>query len=338
MNEWTAILTLFGGVVGATLQYWFSRSAEARKQLQLLQSQSYVDYLRAVTKATYARSPDAARAAKTEAVDAKAGMAVYAASRVITALARFEEVGAILDGPPAHAVFVAPVCASRTREAFSFLGTCLVAHGEIYAFAYCQGPRIPLSIQFHRRPPLPHSPHRQPSPFLFLSRSKEAQTRSAESLAKDLDTFFSGDYLSACDLSTALSRLIPAVVRGDIKPRLARTVAYMFQTQLQPIHLSQHEYISAFGTDGWRKAVRTSVNVNYDYRFPSAPDNAKPKPQQPEPPQSQRTHPQRQQPASSSPQRPSRPPPPAAAKPQPPRVEKSCVASQAVLKLKGLMP
>lgn len=60
MNEWTAILTLFGGVVGATLQYWFSRSAEARKQLQLLQSQSYVDYLRAVTKAAYARSPDAA--------------------------------------------------------------------------------------------------------------------------------------------------------------------------------------------------------------------------------------------------------------------------------------
>jgi hypothetical protein len=42
---------------------------------------------------------------------------------------------------------------------------------------------------------------------------------------------------------TALSRLIPAVIRGDIKPRLARTVAYMLQTQLQAIHLAQHEYI-----------------------------------------------------------------------------------------------
>jgi hypothetical protein len=118
-----------------------------------------------------------------------------------------------------------------------------------------------------RTPRTGNHPH-----FCFYHAQKEARAQATDKLAKDLACFFSGDYLTANDLSTALSRLIPAVVRGDIKPRLARTVAYMLQTQLQAIHLSQHEYINAFGTDGWRKAIRTSVNVNYDYRFPPHQD------------------------------------------------------------------
>ena len=126
-----------------------------------------------------------------------------------------------------------------------------------------------------RTPRISSHPH-----FCFYHAQKEARSQAADKLANDLAAFFSGDYLSANDLSTALARLIPATIRGDIKPRLARTVAYMVQTQLQAIHLSQHEYINAFGTDGWRKAVRKSVNVNYDYRFPPAPE-AEPAPQQP---------------------------------------------------------
>ncbi|HMD08647.1 MAG TPA: hypothetical protein VKH63_13995 [Candidatus Acidoferrum sp.] len=124
-----------------------------------------------------------------------------------------------------------------------------------------------------RTPRTGNHPH-----FCFYHAQKEARACAAESLAKDLACFFSGDYLSACDLSTALARLIPAVIRGDIKPRLARTVAYMFQTQLQAIHIAQHEYINAFGTDGWRKTIRTSVNANYDHRFPTTRE---PEPQQP---------------------------------------------------------
>src|SRR5271168_155489 len=146
--------------------------------------------------------------------------------------------------------------------------------------------------------------------FCYYHAQKEAQAQAAEKLSKDLANFFSGDYLSACDLSTALARLIPAVVRGDIKPRLARTVAYMFQTQLQSIHLSQHEYINAFGTDGWRKAIRTSVNVNYDYRFPPnhepSTDSAAKLPAQ-TPAESTLPLPTQTPTAVSSPQPPSRP-------------------------------
>ncbi len=128
-----------------------------------------------------------------------------------------------------------------------------------------------------RTPRIASHPH-----FCFYHAQKESQSQAAATLGKDLAYFFSGDYLSACDLNTALSRLIPAVIRGEIKPRLARTVAYMFQTLLQSTHLAQHEYINAFGTDGWRKAVRNSVNSNSDYLFPPDP-NAAPKPSQPAP-------------------------------------------------------
>ena len=54
---------------------------------------------------------------------------------------------------------------------------------------------------------------------------KDSQARAADKLARDLSYFFSGQYLSACDLSAALGRLLPAVIRGDIKPRTAHTLA-----------------------------------------------------------------------------------------------------------------
>jgi hypothetical protein len=116
MNEWTAVLPLIGVVVGATMQYWLSRAAESRKQIQMLQSQCYVDYLRAVTKAKHAVSADANRSAVSEMTDAKARMAVYGSADVIAALARFEEAGAVLESPKALKAFVAIVGAMRKED------------------------------------------------------------------------------------------------------------------------------------------------------------------------------------------------------------------------------
>src|SRR5258708_5829372 len=146
--------------------------------------------------------------------------------------------------------------------------------------------------------------------FCPYHAQKEARARAAQKLGKDLDYFFSGDYLSACDLSTALARLIPAVVRGDVKPKTAHTVAYLAQTLMQSIHLSKHEYINAFGTDGWREAVRNSVNSNHDSLFPPAPEQ--PESPQPQPsPVAPVAHPFRGEAVSSAPPRtgPSRPQP-----------------------------
>ena len=118
-----------------------------------------------------------------------------------------------------------------------------------------------------RTPRTPSHPH-----FCYDHARKEARSQAADHLGKDLASFFSGDYLSACDLATALGRLIPAVLSGDIKPRTARTVAFLAQTLLQTIRLAQLEYTSAFSSDAWRKAIRKSVSSNFDHRFPSAPD------------------------------------------------------------------
>ena len=125
----------------------------------------------------------------------------------------------------------------------------------------------------------PGHPH-----FCFYHAQKEAQSVAAEKLGRDLDYFFSGDYLSACDLSAALARLFAAVARGHIKPRTARTLAYLAQTLAQTIHLSQHEYINAFGTDAWRQAVRDSVHQN------STHDSAPPAADSPHPAAHQPTH------------------------------------------------
>jgi hypothetical protein len=172
-----------------------------------------------------------------------------------------------------------------------------------------------------RTPRIGNHPH-----FCFYHAQKEARARAAETLGKDLAYFFSGDYLSACDLSTALSRLIPAVVRGDVKPKTARTVAYLVQTLMQAIHISQDEYINAFGTDGWRKSVRNSVNDNYDYLFPTEPEQSESLQPQPQRAQPQT---QAQQPASTTPSNPPQPlaTPNASAKvtpPQPAEIPTSC--------------
>jgi Tfp pilus assembly protein PilF len=94
-----------------------------------------------------------------------------------------------------------------------------------------------------RTPRAPNHPH-----LCHHHARKQSQADSANQLADELAFFFSGQYLSANDLSAALGRLFPAVVRGDIKPRAARTLAYLAQTMLQSIHLAQHEYINALGT------------------------------------------------------------------------------------------
>src|SRR5713226_6563954 len=99
---------------------------------------------------------------------------------------------------------------------------------SLCSFTFADGRRC-------RTPRIRNHPH-----FCFDHAQKVARARAADNLGKHLTYCFSGDYLSACDLSTALGRLIPAVVRGDVKPRTARTVAYLAPTLLQTIHLSEH--------------------------------------------------------------------------------------------------
>src|SRR6202521_2540249 len=124
-----------------------------------------------------------------------------------------------------------------------------------------------------RTPRSPNHPH-----LCHHHARKESQAHSADQLADELAFFFSGQHLSANDLSAALGRLFPAVVRGDIKPRAARTLAYLAQTMLQSIHLAQHEYINAYGTPEWRNSIRNSVTQNHAHTNPPPPSESQPHP------------------------------------------------------------
>jgi hypothetical protein len=122
-----------------------------------------------------------------------------------------------------------------------------------------------------RTPRISTSPH-----FCFYHAQKESQSQATQKLADDIAFFFSSDCLSANDLNTALGRLIPAVIRGEIKPRLARTVAYMLQTMLLSTRQAQQEFVTACGEKDWRHTVVKSINANHDYRFPPPPKTAPP--------------------------------------------------------------
>jgi hypothetical protein len=87
---------------------------------------------------------------------------------------------------------------------------------------------------------------------------KEAQTRASKQIGREISSYFSGPYLSAYDLSSALGHLFSAVAQGHIKPRSASILAYLSQTLIQSIHLAEHEYINAFGPDSWRRMIRST--------------------------------------------------------------------------------
>lgn len=127
-------------------------------------------------------------------------------------------------------------------------------------------------------------PRRQGHPYLCTFHAhREARLLAAESAGEDIAGFLSGAYVSACDLNSALARLFVAVAQGHIQPKTASTLAYLGQTLVQALHLAQHEYINAFGTDSWRRTVRSSFTPP-DPPSPPAPptpSDTQPKPAAP---------------------------------------------------------
>jgi len=102
-------------------------------------------------------------------------------------------------------------------------------------------------------------PRKTSHPYLCTYHArKEAQAEAADQVGRDLATRFSANYLSGSDLSSALAHMMSAVAQGHLKPKAASTLAYLSQTLLQAIHLSQHEYINAFGTTSWREEIRAA--------------------------------------------------------------------------------
>jgi hypothetical protein len=120
--------------------------------------------------------------------------------------------------------------------------------------------------------------------YCYFHAQKEAQSLAAQQVGQDISRFLPTKLLTACDLGAAMSRLFCAVAQGQIKPKVASTLAYLAQTMLQSIPIGQHEYIESFDTDTWRNAVRASFRYEDEANTP-APQPAAPQPPAPAPAQ-----------------------------------------------------
>lgn len=118
MNSWmSALLPMVGIIVGAVLQFWLSRTAEKGKHVDALRAEAYADYLRAVAASAHLTSDQDLVEALRLAADAKTRIVVYGNIEAITALARFEEAGPVLNNERSVAAFVALVSAMRSNNA-----------------------------------------------------------------------------------------------------------------------------------------------------------------------------------------------------------------------------
>ncbi len=85
----------------------------------------------------------------------------------------------------------------------------------------------------------------------YFHAQKEDASLAAQQVGEDISRFLPTKLLTACDLGVAMSRLFCAVAQGQVKPKVARTLAYLAQTMLQSIPIAQDEYIHSFDTNAW---------------------------------------------------------------------------------------
>jgi hypothetical protein len=123
------------------------------------------------------------------------------------------------------------------------------------------------------------TPRRSGHPHLcYFHAQKEAESLAAKQAGEDISRFLPTKLLTACDLGVAMSRLFRAVASGEVKPKVAGTLAYLAQTMLQSIPIAQHEYCEALGTDYWRSAIRSSFNITAREPKPAPRPQPAPKP------------------------------------------------------------
>lgn len=112
----SAILSFFGLIVGAILQFIFSRYLDNKKHQRDLRAKAYADYLRCVSEQAnlkYQRQSSEGRQLDAKTADAKCRISLYGASTVIAAFAKFEHMGATTKTPEQRNAFTNMVLEMR---------------------------------------------------------------------------------------------------------------------------------------------------------------------------------------------------------------------------------
>lgn len=111
------LLSFLGVIIGATLQYFFTRHIENQRHLRDLRSKAYMDYLKCVCEQAQFRLLPGTKEQKelfTRTGDAKARICLFGSRDAVLAFSRFEVLGAAMVSKDQRAAFTQMVSVMRT--------------------------------------------------------------------------------------------------------------------------------------------------------------------------------------------------------------------------------
>jgi len=113
----TAIFSFLGVMVGASLQYIFTRHIERQRHLRDLRSRAYMDYLNCVCQQAQFMHKEGTKERQelfTRTADAKARICLYGSNEAIQAFSAFEKLGASMGSDEQRRAFTKMVAIMRT--------------------------------------------------------------------------------------------------------------------------------------------------------------------------------------------------------------------------------
>jgi hypothetical protein len=125
-----AFLSLIGLVVGAVLQFLFTRHLDNKKHHRDVRAKAYADYLQCVSEHAnlgHQQLSAEGRQLGAKTADAKCRISLYGAPTVIAAFAKFERMGATMNTDEQCRAFTDMVLAMRQDA----LGGSVVNHTDI---------------------------------------------------------------------------------------------------------------------------------------------------------------------------------------------------------------
>jgi len=115
-----AIFSVIGIIVGALLQYLFTRHLDNQRHRRDLRTHAYTDYLRGVSDQANLRpivnTPDS-RELAAKVADSKCRICLYGSPTVVATFAAFEHLGATMNTPEQRQAFTRMVAAMRDDSA-----------------------------------------------------------------------------------------------------------------------------------------------------------------------------------------------------------------------------
>lgn len=103
-------------VLGASLQYLFTRFLEERRHRQSLQTKAYTDYAQAVAEARHVDLNSERASIFGRLTDAKTRICLYGSAEVIARLAEFERKGGIIGDDQQQQAFMDVIQAMRGKS------------------------------------------------------------------------------------------------------------------------------------------------------------------------------------------------------------------------------